>query len=127
MKIENFWVVTEPTKNSELADILFESDIKKMHLQYLGGLRTDEIIGIFSTKEEAEIIARAALAELHKMGSRLTGTLEIELEFSQSLEQFKSIKAAEEYVLVIITSLCKHEWQSGHITLEKLLMKNQTY
>ncbi len=62
-KINKFWVVTKPTKNSELADILFNSDIKGMQNQFLGGLTKAEIVGIYSTKSEAERIARKLLAK----------------------------------------------------------------
>jgi hypothetical protein len=62
-KINKFWVVTKPSKNSELADILFNSDIKGMQNQFLGGLTKSEIVGIYSTKTEAEKIARKLLAK----------------------------------------------------------------
>ncbi len=53
-KVQNFWVVTKPTKHSTLIDILFSADMKRMELQFKGGLSGCEIIGTFTTKTEAE-------------------------------------------------------------------------
>ena len=44
-------------------DILFNSDIKGMQNQFLGGLTESEIVGMYSTKSEAEKIARKLLAK----------------------------------------------------------------
>lgn len=60
-KVQNFRVVTKPTKRSTLVDILFNADMKRMELQFKGGLSVSEIIGIFTTKIEAEKIAKMAL------------------------------------------------------------------
>jgi hypothetical protein len=60
-KVSKFWVVTKPTKKSELIDILFHADMKRMELQFKGGLSGKEIIGIFTTRNEAEKVAKMAL------------------------------------------------------------------
>lgn len=60
-KISKFWVVTKPTKKSELIDILFHGDMKRMELQFKGGLSGKEIIGIFTTRNEADKVAKMAL------------------------------------------------------------------
>lgn len=60
-KINSFWVVTKPTKHSEFGDILFKSDIKSMQYQFLGGLKKNEIVGIYQFKAEAEKIAKKLL------------------------------------------------------------------
>jgi hypothetical protein len=60
-KVNKFWVVTKPRKNSELIDILFHADMKRMELQFKGGVSGKEIIGIFTTKNEAEKVAKMAL------------------------------------------------------------------
>lgn len=60
-KVNKFWVVTKPSKKSELIDILLHADMKKMELQFKGGLSGKEIIGIFTTKNEAEKVAKMAL------------------------------------------------------------------
>ena len=64
-KITKFWVVTKPTKNSELEDILFKSDISQMELQFRGGLTAKEIIGLYMDKDEALGIAQSSLAKIH--------------------------------------------------------------
>ncbi|MBN3036387.1 MAG: hypothetical protein JW861_12445 [Bacteroidales bacterium] len=60
-KVNKLWVVIKPNKNSELIDILFHADMKRMQLQFNGGLTSKEIIGIFTTKNEAEKVAKMAL------------------------------------------------------------------
>ncbi len=60
-KVQKFWVVTKPTKSSTLVDILFSADMKRMELQFKGGLSGSEIIGTFTTKNEAEKVAKMAL------------------------------------------------------------------
>lgn len=60
-KVQNFWVVTKPTKRSALIDILSSADMKRMELQFKGGLSGSEIIGTFTTKNEAEKVAKMAL------------------------------------------------------------------
>jgi len=60
-KVQNFWVVTKPTKRFTLIDILFSADMKRMELQFKGGLYGSEIIGTFTTKNEAEKVAKMAL------------------------------------------------------------------
>ena len=45
-----FWVVTIPTQDSTLGDILFECDLKGLRLQFLGGLFDSQIHGIYDEK-----------------------------------------------------------------------------
>lgn len=63
-KITKFWVVTKPSRVSGIRDILFLSNIKKMANQYLGGLDKEDIIGIYSNKKEAEVVAKKLLEKV---------------------------------------------------------------
>ena len=56
-----FWVVTRPTIESKLADILFESDLFGFILQEKGGLKISEIVGIYNNHAEAKKIAQGLL------------------------------------------------------------------
>ena len=59
---EKFWVVTKCySKKSELVDILFESSIPGMIRQHLGGLRFEDVLGIYSEKSKAEAHAKRVL------------------------------------------------------------------
>lgn len=58
-----FWVVTKPTKDSTLADILFESDLLYLSVQFRGGLAPSDIICIY---EEEELATNIALGLLTK-------------------------------------------------------------
>jgi hypothetical protein len=59
--IKKFWVVTTPTKLSTLNDICFETTVKGMMIQSLGGLKSGEIRGIFKTRDVARIYAEELL------------------------------------------------------------------
>lgn len=63
-EIKPFWVVTDIlSEYSEIEDILFESDIWRMHLQFLGGLKPEQIKGIFKTKPKAKKLALKILKD----------------------------------------------------------------
>ena len=63
MKINSFWVVTKNYEHSTLADILFKDDWAGMRLQFLGGLKAKEIVGVYMFKHEA---LKAAKKEMMK-------------------------------------------------------------
>lgn len=53
-EVGNFWVVTKPTGDSQVIDILFEADIPRMALQFLGGLLPHQISGIYKSRAKAK-------------------------------------------------------------------------
>lgn len=59
---DKFWVVTDPTRCSELGDIFFEASLEDLLLQFRGGLRIEDNPTIFTEREEAETDARRRLA-----------------------------------------------------------------
>ena len=61
-EVGEFWVVTTPTKDSELGDICFKADIKRIILQAKGGLESSEIKGIFKGQATAKNYAKKLLA-----------------------------------------------------------------
>jgi len=63
-EIGKFWVVTKPTKNSELVDILFETDLFGFVLQMKGGLKEDEVLGFYKNKEKAKKMAEKLLLKI---------------------------------------------------------------
>lgn len=58
-----FWVVIKPTGESKLADILFESDLFGFILQEKGGLKGNEIVGIYTDHFKAKKIAQTLLTK----------------------------------------------------------------
>lgn len=64
MKIISFWVVTRPSKISTLRDILFKSTWRGIRLQFLGGLKSGDIVGVWTSKEEAEKVAKRLLKKV---------------------------------------------------------------
>lgn len=63
---KDMWVVTKASGQSELGDILFKADGRRLELQFAGGLKGNEIVGFFEDESEAKA---AAEAELGRQGS----------------------------------------------------------
>ena len=53
-EVGKFWVVTKATKVSTLADIMFEIDPIGLARQFLGGLKEEEVLGIYKKKGTAK-------------------------------------------------------------------------
>lgn len=63
-EIGSFFVVTKPmSEHSELCDILFESTITGMRLQFMGGLHEDEIELMTNDEDKAYKLAGKLLIE----------------------------------------------------------------
>ncbi len=70
-----FWLVTDPTARSTLDDVLCETSLRDLELQFRGGLTMDRDPTIFTDRQEAEreaarrlVAARAAAAILRSSG-----------------------------------------------------------
>jgi hypothetical protein len=61
-EVKHFYVVTYPTKYSELVDICFKSTVPGIMLQCKGGLEIEDIAGIFTAKDRAERFAKRLLS-----------------------------------------------------------------
>jgi len=55
---KSFWMVTTPSEHSELLDIMFETDYVGIGLQFLGGLKPHEVVGVYAKKSQAEKVAK---------------------------------------------------------------------
>ncbi len=68
--IGKFWIVTKPTELSVIEDICFERDIKGMFNQVRGGLKEEDIKGLFRDENDAKRFATdilKAMAEMKKI------------------------------------------------------------
>lgn len=65
-EVGKFWVVLFATPESELVDILFESDIFDIMIMAKGGLRPNDILAIFKNKVKAKKYAEDYLNEYKK-------------------------------------------------------------
>lgn len=61
MRLDEFWVVTNPTDVSELGDICFKTDADGFILQVKGGLDRERNPVIFTTAKSAKAYAMALL------------------------------------------------------------------
>ncbi len=65
MRILKAWVVTDPTRDSTLADICFETSVPEgLHRQFLGGLSMDQHPTLFTDRAEAEAEAHLRLVAM---------------------------------------------------------------
>ena len=61
---DTFIIVTNPTPNSELADICFETSLENLALQLKGGLSMDADPTLFTDRAEAEVEAHCRLVAM---------------------------------------------------------------
>jgi len=61
---DTLWVVTDPTCESEVGDILFEASPRKLALQFKGGLTMDRNVTLFTERGEAEVEAFGRLTAM---------------------------------------------------------------
>ena len=61
---DTFWVVTDPTADSTLDDILFETTLAGLERQFKGGLTMDTNPTIFTDRDEAKREGRGRMIAL---------------------------------------------------------------
>lgn len=61
MRLDRIWIVTKPTPESEIVDILFSSTMDELELQFRGGLEAKNIVAIYTEEPEARRIAEGQL------------------------------------------------------------------
>ena len=60
-EIGKFWVVTKASRKSQIDDILFETDVIGMRMQFLGGLSAVDIVGFYKDENRARKVAEDEL------------------------------------------------------------------
>lgn len=61
--VNNVWIVVKPSPVSELADICFSCTYEKFMLHVRGGLKEEEIVGIYADEDEAKQTAMKLLGK----------------------------------------------------------------
>jgi len=61
---DKLWVVTDPTPQSEMGDILFQASLHDLDLQFKGGLTMAQNPTLFTEKAEAKIEAYGRLVAM---------------------------------------------------------------
>ena len=61
---DKFWCVTDPTPQSELADVCFETSLRSIERQFKGGLTCGQNPTIFTDRAEAEADAHLRLVAM---------------------------------------------------------------
>ena len=65
-EIGKFWVIMKPTPESEMSDILFDTTLFGFVIQVQGGLKQDEIHGIYRDSAKARSTAERLLSQRRK-------------------------------------------------------------
>ncbi len=79
---DRFWVVIDPTRESEEGDCVFETSLRKLDLQFKGGLTMDRNPTIFTHENEARVEAfgrMAATRASRVISDRLRGGEDVDL------------------------------------------------
>lgn len=61
-EVGTFYVVTKPTGNSKLVDILFATNVTQIGMHFMGGLKKEDIVGIYKDASSAQAAAEKLLA-----------------------------------------------------------------
>jgi len=60
-EVGTFFIVEKPGKNSEMEDVVYSSTLPEFALQVKGGLKTEDILGIYKQKSDARRAGTEAL------------------------------------------------------------------
>ena len=52
---DDFWVVVDPTPESQLEDVVFRATLRRLELQFKGGLTMDRNPTLFTDEKEAKV------------------------------------------------------------------------
>jgi hypothetical protein len=61
---DSFWVVVDPTSQSQEDDIVFRASLRQLELQFKGGLTMERNVTLFTEKNEAEVEAFGRLTAM---------------------------------------------------------------
>ena len=61
---DKLWVLTDPTRESEVGDVCFETTVRGLLLQLKGGLDIERNVTLFTEKGEAEVEAFGRLTAM---------------------------------------------------------------
>jgi hypothetical protein len=93
-EVGKFFVVTKPSKDSTKDDVLFQSDIFYFANQIKGGLNTEDVVGIYKNKSDANRIATELLKARDTQLDELKASMEEYRTTKKDIEDKKS-KAKE--------------------------------
>ncbi len=96
-EIRKFFIVEKPkNKNSTIEDIVFESDVFHFANQIRGGLKFEDIIGIYKQKSDARRAGMEALKEYEMQLKEMEDAMEAFRSAKKDIEEKKS--AAKEKI-----------------------------
>ena len=78
---DRLWVVTDPTRESELGDVCFETTVRGLLLQLKGGLDVERNVTLFTEQNEADVEAFGRLTAM-----RASKAIEQRLRFDPDAE-----------------------------------------
>ena len=95
-EIGKFFIVEKPYKNSGIDDIVYESTLPEFALQFKGGLKIEDILGVYKQKSDARRAGTEALMGYEKQLKEMEEAMNEFREAKKAIEEKR--KAAAEKV-----------------------------
>jgi hypothetical protein len=89
-EVGKFFVVTKPSKDSTKEDIMFESDVFHFANQIRGGLKFEDVLGIYKQKSDANRRATEVLKEYESQIEELKTYMDDFRKSKKDIEDKKS-------------------------------------
>jgi hypothetical protein len=89
-EVGKFFIVTKPSKDSTKEDIMFESDVFHFANQIRGGLKFEDVLGIYKQKSDANRRATEVLKEYESQLEELKTHMD---EFRKSKKDIEDKKS----------------------------------
>ncbi len=93
-EVGKFFVVEKPKQNSEIEDVVWECDLPMFALQVKGGLKTEDILGVYKQKSDARRVGTEALKAFQDQLKEMEDAMNEFREAKKSIEE-KRKSAAE--------------------------------
>jgi hypothetical protein len=95
-EVGKFFVVEKPTKNSEIEDVVYELDLPAFARQIKGGLKVENILGVYKQKSDARRAGTEAMKKYQDSIQEMEDAMEAFRSAKKDIEEKK--KAAKEKI-----------------------------
>ena len=90
-EIGKFFIVEKPDKNSGIDDVVYESTLADFALQVKGGLKTEDILGVYKQKSDARRAGTEALKAFQDQLKEMEDAMEAFRGAKKDIEEKKKI------------------------------------
>lgn len=90
-EVGKFFVVEKPTQNSEMEDVVWECDLPMFALQIKGGLKVENILGVYKQKSDANRAGTEAMKAYQDTLKEMEDAMEAFRSAKKDIEEKKAI------------------------------------